>query len=103
MQLLREEYAHFITNPQLLLEKIDCLNTLHSPPQLDHWRTLVMTERWGEFVLDLLINHYDPAYQRSTLKHYPQLEQATRVETPDSSARGFQQLAQQFLAQTHAN
>lgn len=103
VELLREEYAHFIANPELLLEKINCLNTLHSQTQLDHWRTLVTGERWDEFVLDLLVNHYDPAYHRSTLKHYPQLEQATRVETPDSSARGFRQLAQQFLAQTHAN
>ena len=99
VQLLREEYAHFIANPQHLLEKIDCLNALHTQQQLDHWRTLVMAKRWDEFVLDLLINHYDPAYHRSTLKHYPQLEQATRVATPDSSAHGFQQLAQQFLAQ----
>ena len=98
VQLLREEYTHFINHPQLLLEKLDCLKALHSKERLDYWHTLVQAGQWDEFVLDMLRNHYDPAYHRSTLKHYPQLEQATHIQATDISARGFQLLAEQFLA-----
>lgn len=93
VQLLREEYAHFIADPQSLLEKIDCLKELHSKECLDQWRAQIQAGRWDEFVLDMLIHHYDPAYQRSTLKHYPQLGQATYIQPRDISAQGFLQLA----------
>jgi len=98
VQLLREEYAHFIANPQFLLEKIDCLKTLHSKERLEQWRKQIQDGHWDEFVLDMLVNHYDPAYQRSTLKHYPQLDQATHIQATNISVEGFQQLAQQLHA-----
>lgn len=97
VQLLREEYAHFIANPSLLLEKLDCLKALHSKERLEHWQTLIQDEDWDAFVLDMLLNHYDPAYNRSTLKHYPQLAQATRLQAPNISASAFRMLADRFL------
>ena len=97
VQLLREEYAHFIADPQSLLEKIDCLKELHGKERLDQWRAQIQAGRWDEFVLDMLVNHYDPAYQRSTLKHYPQLGQATHVQPQDISAQGFLQMARTLL------
>ena len=102
VQLLREEYAHFIANPPLLLEKIACLKTLHSHERLEHWQALIHAERWDEFVLDMLQTHYDPAYHRSTIKHYPQLEQATRLQVPDISTQGFHLLAEHFLGSVPA-
>ena len=97
VQLLKEEYAHFIADPQSLLEKIACLKQLHSKDRLAHWNTLAHAGHWDEFVLDMLVSHYDPAYHRSTLKHYPQLEQATVVQATDISLAGFTALAHQFL------
>lgn len=97
VQLLREEYAHFIADPQLLLEKIDCLKALHSKERLEQWRAQIQAGQWDDFVLDMLINHYDPAYQRSTLKHYPQLDQARHIQPEDITAQGFLQQAQKLL------
>ena len=97
VQLLKEEYAHFIADPQSLLEKVACLKELHSKDRLAHWNTLVHAGHWDEFVLDMLVSHYDPAYYRSTRKHYPQLEQATVVQATDISLAGFTVLAHQFL------
>lgn len=98
VQLLKEEYAHFIADPQSLLQKVACLKELHSKERLAHWNTLAQTGHWDEFVLDMLVSHYDPAYHRSTLKHYPQLNQATVVRPTDISPAGFTALAQQFLS-----
>ena len=98
VQLLKEEYAHFIADPQSLLEKVACLKELHSAERLAHWNTLAHGGRWDEFVLDMLVSHYDPAYHRSTLKHYPQLKQATMIQPTDISAAGFATLAHEFLS-----
>ena len=97
VQLLKEEYAHFIADPQSLLEKVTCLKELHSKDRLAHWNTLAHAGHWDEFVLDMLVSHYDPAYHRSTRKHYPQLEQATVIQATDISLAGFTALAHQFL------
>jgi tRNA 2-selenouridine synthase len=98
VQLLKEEYAHFIADPQSLLEKVACLKDLHSKERLTHWNTLAQAGCWDEFVLDMLLSHYDPAYHRSTLKHYPQLDQATRVQPTDISPAAFAELARKFLS-----
>ncbi len=98
VQLLKEEYAHFIADPHSLLEKVACLKELHSKERLAHWNTLAQAGKWDEFVLDMLVSHYDPAYQRSTLKHYPQLDQATVLHPGDISPSGFADLARQFLS-----
>jgi len=98
VQLLKEEYAHFIAHPQSLLEKVACLKDLHSKERLAHWHSLAQAGHWDEFVLDMLVSHYDPAYHRSTLKHYPQLDQATVVRPTDISPAGFAVLAQKFLS-----
>jgi tRNA 2-selenouridine synthase len=98
VQLLKEEYAHFIADPQSLLEKVACLKELHSKERLAHWNTLAHAGRWDEFVLDMLVSHYDPAYHRSTLKHYPQLDQATVLHPAGISPAGFAGLAREFLS-----
>ena len=98
VQLLKEEYAHFIADPQSLLEKVSCLKELHSKERLETWRALANSGHWDEFVLDMLVSHYDPAYLRSTLKHYPQLDQATVLHPADISATGFADLAHKLLS-----
>lgn len=98
VQLLKEEYAHFIADPQSLLEKVSCLKELHSKERLENWHALANGGHWDEFVLDMLVSHYDPAYHRSTLKHYPQLDQATVLHPTDTSATGFAGLAHTLLS-----
>lgn len=97
VQLLKEEYAHFIADPAALLAKVECLKGLHSIEQMARWRTLAEQGQWDEFVLDMLVNHYDPAYRRSTLSHYPQLDLARLVHPDDISLEGYRKLAQTFV------
>lgn len=95
--LLIEEYAHFIANPTTLLAKIDCLNDLHSGAQIARWKSLVQQKNWIEFVRELLTAHYDPAYLRSTLNHYPRLCDAQKL-APDALDRDtYRSVARQLL------
>lgn len=88
-RLLREEYAHLITNRELLFYKLDCLKALHSVQQIEAWKNLARAARWDEFVANMLENHYDPAYERSMFNNYVNARLAAILETVDISANGF--------------
>jgi tRNA 2-selenouridine synthase len=77
--LLREEYEHFVTDPSRLSAQLDCLATLHGAEKIAAWMGLARAGSWDRLVEELLVQHYDPAYTRSTLKHYPALPRALRV------------------------
>ena len=91
-QLLKEEYAHLIDNRDLLFYKLDCLRALHTASQIDTWKQLAIEARWDEFVADLLLNHYDPAYKRSMFTNYLNARDAVALHTIDISPTGFARL-----------
>ncbi|HJQ61895.1 MAG TPA: hypothetical protein VJ834_03475, partial [Burkholderiales bacterium] len=66
---------------------------------IEKWRALIGAARWDELTEDLLIRHYDPAYTRSTLKHYPGLSRAPRLRLTAATDAEFMRLAQQCLAE----
>lgn len=79
--LLKQEYAHFLLDPDLLDAKLDCLTSLYGHAQIARWKALARINQWDELVLTLLEKHYDPAYGKSMLQHYPHYDQlpATRI------------------------
>ena len=95
--LLKEEYAHFISEPALLVAKLECLSGLYGRAAIDHWKLLAREKRWDELTGDLLLKHYDPAYTRSTLNHYPALSRATRLELTVGDGTDFRRVAQTCL------
>jgi tRNA 2-selenouridine synthase len=76
VQLLMEDYDHFLSNPALLIERLTPLLPLHGRQILDHWQMLAEQCRWAEVVEELLTKHYDPAYRRSTAIYFTQLPAA---------------------------
>jgi tRNA 2-selenouridine synthase len=88
-QLLREEYVHLINDRALLFFKLDCLKALHPAKRIDAWKDLANNAHWDEFVVDMLVNHYDPAYGRSMFSNYVNARTAELLRTTDISADGF--------------
>jgi len=76
VQLLMEDYEHFLSNPALLIQRLTPLLPLHGRQVLDHWQMLAEQGEWAALVEKLLIQHYDPAYQRSTTTNFTQLANA---------------------------
>jgi len=70
VKLLLEEYAHYLHSPPQLHAKLDCLLALHGREKIQEWKSLADQGQWPHLVEQLLTQHYDPAYTRSTLKHY---------------------------------
>ncbi len=95
--LLKEEYAHYISVPEALASQLECLTPLHGRETIARWQALSRARDWDTLVAELLVRHYDPAYSRSTLKHYPALETAPRYTLPDASPEAFRALAQTVM------
>ncbi len=88
VQLLKEDYAHFLSDPALLIQRLTPLLPLHGRQVLDHWQRLIEQGDWDELVEKLLTEHYDPAYQRSTSHNFIHLADARvlRLEGLDDDA-----------------
>ena len=77
--LLLDEYRHFLEDRDALDAQLDCLVALHGRERISEWKALAAAGQWREFVERLLVQHYDPAYRRSSTKNYPQLSDAPSV------------------------
>jgi tRNA 2-selenouridine synthase len=76
VQLLMEDYRHFLSDPALLIERLTPLLPLHGRQVLDHWKMLAEQGNWAELVEKLLVQHYDPAYGRSTANNFMRISTA---------------------------
>jgi tRNA 2-selenouridine synthase len=98
VELLKSEYTHYMSEPEMLAQQIECLTPLHGRETIARWQALARAGECDAFVEEMLVRHYDPAYTRSTLKHYPVLERAPRFVLNDASDPGFERLAAEVIA-----
>jgi tRNA 2-selenouridine synthase len=87
--LLKEEYRHFLENSDTLDEKLNHLTGLHGKSVIQKWQALSARRAWDELVAELLEKHYDPAYNKSTSKHYVNFAAALVIHPADISAKDF--------------
>ena len=84
--LLLDEYRHFLAERAALEAQLDCLTALHGKEKIAQWKTLAAKGEWREFVARLLREHYDPAYQRSSGRNFPELANAPAVRIASADA-----------------
>ena len=99
--LLKDEYAHYIADPSALCTQLACLAGIHGREIVAGWTSQVRASAWDEFVEDVLSRHYDPAYHRSTIRHYPALPRALKLAVASASEAQFHCLAQRCVAAEH--
>jgi tRNA 2-selenouridine synthase len=96
-RFLLAEYEHFRQDVPALLALLEHLVPLHGAERIREWKGLVASDRWLELVERLLVEHYDPSYDRSMKRNFGRLDEAPRVrlEGTDDAAleRGAQALA----------
>jgi tRNA 2-selenouridine synthase len=98
VRLLCEEYAHFLKDPAPLQLQFDKLVELAGHQTVDRWRELVATQDWRALVEDLLIHHYDPAYQRSIKRNFQKVAQAHRLAMGSASQVDYEAAAASLSA-----
>ncbi|MDA8383646.1 MAG: tRNA 2-selenouridine(34) synthase MnmH [Betaproteobacteria bacterium] len=98
LRLLKEEYAHFLEDPDTLCRQLDYLVNRHGHGMVHAWKTLAAQGEWDALVADLLEKHYDPAYRQSITRHFPQFLHARPVHVADSSDESLRQSARLALS-----
>ena len=97
VELLKQEYAHFLRDTAALGRQLDCLIALHGRDTIAGWKQLAAAGQWDGLVEALLLRHYDPAYSRSIVSHYPRLPAARRVEVAGGDEGVFRKAARAVL------
>ena len=91
--LLLEEYQHYLADTSALGGQLDCLVSLHGREKVAEWKTLAEHGAWREFVARLLVEHYDPAYRRSSHKNFTHLPEARVVRIRSADELSFRDAA----------
>ncbi|HYR33421.1 MAG TPA: tRNA 2-selenouridine(34) synthase MnmH [Burkholderiales bacterium] len=91
--LLLDEYRHFLDDRAALEAQLDCLVALHGRERIGEWKALAAAGQWREFVERLLVQHYDPAYRRSSTRNFPQLADAPAVTIRSADDAAFERAA----------
>jgi tRNA 2-selenouridine synthase len=97
VELLKQEYAHFLANSELLGKKLDCLIAIQGKQQIETWKAMAMAGQWDELVAELLIRHYDPAYTRSLERNFSGALEAATLELTAADQATIKQLAEQLV------
>lgn len=95
--LLMDEYVHFLSDAKLLNTQLDCLRPLHGGEVIDRWQDMARDNHWSGLTEELLVKHYDPAYTRAIVNHYPRLPQASHFNLKSHSSETIETLAAEIL------
>ena len=98
VRFLIDEYRHFLDDPHSLAVPLSRLVTLHGRETVARWNTLAGAGNWPELVQDLLENHYDPAYRRSTQRNFARYESARDVALDKLDHDSFDSAARALIA-----
>jgi tRNA 2-selenouridine synthase len=98
VELLADEYSHFLTDATALGLRLDMLLQLHGRAVIERWKEMAQQGLWNDLVRELLERHYDPAYTRSIGLHYPGLAQARTIEIASYTEEAFATAARSMLA-----
>lgn len=89
VQLLMEDYTHFVADPSLLNSQLAHLTTLHGKEKISLWQATASRGEMEVLVPQLLAEHYDPAYLRSIERNFARFGQAECVAMDNISPEAF--------------
>jgi tRNA 2-selenouridine synthase len=99
VRFLLDEYAFFVSNPDLLTQRLDILRPLYGNKTIAKWHAEIDTCDWESFVGGLLSAHYDPLYSRSTQHNFVRLQNATHLDLQTLSHEEIEAAATRLAAQ----
>lgn len=97
VELLLQDYSHFVEAPALLNQQLDCLLSLHGRETITRWQRMALEGGMAQLVEELLDQHYDPAYLRSIERNFSQFPQAENLELAGISEQAFRQAAHRLM------
>jgi tRNA 2-selenouridine synthase len=102
VELLKDEYAHFLGDTATLGRQLDCLAQLHGTAAIQRWKEMAQRSEWDAVVRELLERPYEPAYTRSIVAHYSELSRARTVRIAAYRDASFLEAARLLMAPSSA-
>ncbi|HEX5697417.1 MAG TPA: tRNA 2-selenouridine(34) synthase MnmH, partial [Rhodoferax sp.] len=94
--LLLEDYAYLTQDVAYFCERLAKLTELKGHAVVERWQTLAQQGDFSSVVMELLIQHYDPAYLQSMQRNFVQFPQAVQLKPTDRSVAAMTKLAGQL-------
>jgi tRNA 2-selenouridine synthase len=94
VELLMDEYRHFLQDKKTLDAQLDCLVGLHGRSRIAEWKSI---GDWRELVRRLLVEHYDPAYRNSSKRNFAYLADAQQITITSAQDSAFASAARSLL------
>lgn len=96
---LLREYVHFVLNPENFKNKLALLTSRYGKVQIAKWCEAVDSRQFSPLVEELLVMHYDPSYQSSIARNFPNYRDENFVLLGDDSDDAFAQAAKDIITQ----
>lgn len=97
VKFLMQDYAHFLSKPNLLTKRLPLLVELHGREVIKRWCEMAQNGEWEPLVAELLTQHYDPAYKRSSGMGFQQLDKAELLKLTSLDNASLQEVAQNLI------
>jgi tRNA 2-selenouridine synthase len=91
--LLMEDYNHLIRNVDYFCDRLSVLIPLKGHAVVETWQAQARAGQFSPVVLDLLKQHYDPAYLQSMQRNFAQFVTSENIAPVDRSAGAMTDLA----------
>lgn len=99
---LIREYHHFLTDTDSFKHKLALLTAHYGKVQIAKWYEAIDAGHFSELVKELLVKHYDPSYQSSIARNFPQYQIDHYVQLENDSDEAFRQAAKTMIQQAVA-
>lgn len=83
VRLLMQDYTHLAQAPEQLCERLQALREVRGAAVVDDWVQRVRAGLVEEVVADLLVQHYDPIYERSMSRNFAGFGSAAHLPLED--------------------
>lgn len=98
-RFLLEDYQHLCHAQSPLIAQLERLIPLHGHERVALWTEQAQAGQWEALVENLLVEHYDPAYDRSIRRNFKQLETSQRIRLAEINRERLDQAARTILEQ----
>jgi tRNA 2-selenouridine synthase len=68
--LLLDDYAHYVRDTEAFCERLAALRELRGAATVDRWQAMARAGQHADVVRELLVEHYDPIYERSMARNF---------------------------------
>lgn len=100
---LIREYHHFLTDTDNFKAKLALLTAHYGKVQIAKWNEAIDAGQFPSLVEELLIKHYDPSYQSSIVRNFPQYRIDEFVQLEDDSDEAFAKAAKAIVNKLKLN